>query len=116
MSEEVQQKVKAVSLCSQIHSPYCLILQPNLPQCLSCCLGGASPPGAWVWFLKIVFSASHCAHQLGGWAGKQSGQYVNEVWERREIVMCIAIPDTCILAKSNQLIKYSSLVTHRLRP
>ena len=32
----------------------------------------------------------------------------NEVWERGEIVMCIAVPDTCILAKSNQLIKYSS--------
>ena len=26
-------------------------------------------------------------------------------------MMCIAVPDTCILAKSNQLIKYSSLVT-----
>ena len=25
--------------------------------------------------------------------------------------MCIAVPDTCILAESNQLIKYSSLVT-----
>ena len=41
--------IKAVSLCSQIHSPYCLILQPNLP-----------------------------------------------------------VSDTCILAESNQLIKYSS--------
>ena len=30
--------------------------------------------------------------------------------------MYIAVPDTCILGKSNQLIKYSSLVTHRLRP
>ena len=30
--------IKAVSLCSYIHSPFCLILQPNLPQCLSCCL------------------------------------------------------------------------------
>ena len=28
--------------------------------------------------------------------------------------MCIAVPDMCILAESNQLIKYSSLVTHRL--
>ena len=25
--------------------------------------------------------------------------------------MCITVPDTCILAKSSQLIKYSSLVT-----
>ena len=33
---------------------------------------------------------------------------VNEVWERGEIVMCIAVPDTCILAERNQLIKYSS--------
>ena len=31
-----------------------------------------------------------------------------QVWERGEIVMCITVPDTCILAKSNQLIKYSS--------
>ena len=30
------------------------------------------------------------------------------MWEREEIVMCIAIPDTCILAESNQLIKCSS--------
>ena len=22
-----------------------------------------------MWFLKIVFSALHCAHQPGGWAG-----------------------------------------------
>ena len=29
---------KPVFWCSYIHSPYCLILQPNLPQCLSCCL------------------------------------------------------------------------------
>ena len=29
--------------------------------------------------------------------------------------MSIAVPDRCILAESNQLIKYSSLVTHRLR-
>ena len=30
--------VKPVPQCSHTHSPYCLILQPNLPQCLSCCL------------------------------------------------------------------------------
>ena len=30
--------VKPVLQCSHTHSPYCLILQPNLPQCLSCCL------------------------------------------------------------------------------
>ena len=29
---------KTVPPCSHTHSPYCLILQPNLPQCLSCCL------------------------------------------------------------------------------
>ena len=31
-------------------------------------------------------------------------------------MMCITVPDMSILAESNQLIKYSSLVTHRLRP
>ena len=30
------------------------------------------------------------------------------MWEREEIVMSIAVPDRCILAESNQLIKYSS--------
>ena len=30
------------------------------------------------------------------------------MWERGEIAMCIAVPDMCILAESNQLIKYSS--------
>ena len=30
--------LKPVLQCSHTHSPYCLILQPNLPQCLSCCL------------------------------------------------------------------------------
>ena len=29
--------IKPVLQCSHTHSPYCLILQPNLPQCLSCC-------------------------------------------------------------------------------
>ena len=44
-----------------------------------------------------------------GWVGGQAKRaVVNEVWERGEIVMCIAVPDTCILAESNQLIKYSS--------
>ena len=31
-------RLKPVLQCSHTHSPYCLILQPNLPQCLSCCL------------------------------------------------------------------------------
>ena len=31
-------KFKPVLQCSHTHSPYCLISQPNLPQCLSCCL------------------------------------------------------------------------------
>ena len=45
---------------------------------------------------------------MGGWrAGGQAKQaVVNEVWKRGEIVMCIAVPDTSILAESNQLIKY----------
>ena len=51
-----------------------------------------------------------------GAGGQVKQAVVNEVWERGEIVMCIAVPDMCILAESNQLIKYSSLVTHRLRP
>ena len=62
-------------------------------------------------FSKIVFSALHCAHQLGGWAGagrQAKWAVVNEVWGRGEIVKCIAVPDKCILAESNQLIKYSS--------
>ena len=46
---------------------------------------------------------------MGGEAGGQAKRaVVNEEWERGEIVMCIAIPDTSILAKSSQLIKYSS--------
>ena len=44
----------------------------------------------------------------GGRAGKRSGQWVNQVWERGEIAMSIAVPDRCILAESNQLIKYLS--------
>ena len=97
---------KAVPLCSYIHSPFCLILQqPNLPQCLSCCLPcfglSYSPEGLGVVF-RIVFSALHCAHQPGRWVGGQAKRaVVNEVWERGEIVMCIAVPDTCILAESN---------------
>ena len=31
-------RLKPVLQCSHTHSPYCLILQPNRPQCLSCCL------------------------------------------------------------------------------
>ena len=38
LREVVSNRLKPVSRCSHIHSPYCLILQPNLPQCLSCCL------------------------------------------------------------------------------
>ena len=56
-----------------------------------------------MWFFSVI---------LRGWVGGVGGQakqaVVNEVWERGEIVMCIAVPDTCILAESNQLIKYSS--------
>ena len=47
----------------------------------------------------------------GGQAGQAKWAVVNEVWERGEIVMCIAVPDMSILAENNQLIKYSSLVT-----
>ena len=47
---------------------------------------------------------------MGGWgAGRQAKQaVVNEVWERGEIVMYITVPDMCIVAESNQLIKYPS--------
>ena len=51
------------------------------------------------------FSLLHCAHQLGGWGrvGKQiKVGSSNEEWERGEIVMYIAVPDTSILAKSSQ--------------
>ena len=72
-----------------------------------------------MWFFEDFFSVLHCAHQPSGWVGvewaSKAGNRVNEVWERGEIVLCIAVPDTCILAESNQLIKYSSLVTQRLR-
>ena len=38
----------------------------------------------------------------GQGAGRQAKQaVVNEVWERGEIVMCITVPDTYILAESN---------------
>ena len=71
-----------------------------------------APRGLGCGFSKIVFSALHCAHQPGGWAGggraSEAGNRVNQVWERGEIVMSIAVPDRCILAESNQLIKYSS--------
>ena len=47
--------------------------------------------------------------QLLRWVGGQAKRaVVNEEWRRGEIVMCIAVPDTSILAKSSQLIKYSS--------
>ena len=40
----------------------------------------------------------------GQGAGGQAKQaVVNEVWERGEIVMCIAVPDTCILASKNRM-------------
>ena len=68
-----------------------------------------APPGAWVWFFKDSFFSVTLRPSLGGWVGRQAKRaVVNEVWERGEIVMCIAIPDMCILAESNQLIKYSS--------
>ena len=40
--------------------------------------------------------------------GQAKQAVVNEEWERGDIVMCIAVPDTSILAESNQLIKYLS--------
>ena len=43
------------------------------------------------------------------WVGGQAKwAVVNEEWERGEIVICIAVPNTSILAKTNQLIKYLS--------
>ena len=59
----------------------------------------------------IVSLSLRSTHQPGGWVGA-GGQakwaVVNEEWKRGEIVMCIAVPDTSILAESNQLVKYSS--------
>ena len=73
-----------------------------------------------MWFFEDSFFQRYIEpiNQVGGQgAGGQAKQaVVNEVWERGEIVMCIAILDTCILAESNQLIKYLSLINHRLRP
>ena len=71
--------IKPVPLCSYIHSPFCSPIFHSVLAVICHVLGGASPPGAWVWFFKIVFSALHCAHQLGGWVGvgqvgKQRGQ------------------------------------------
>ena len=62
-----------------------------------------------MWLLEDSFF-SITLHPSTRWgAGRQVKRaVVNEVWERGEIVMCIAVPDTCILAESNQLIKYSS--------
>ena len=39
--------------------------------------------------------------------GQEKQAVVKEKWERGEIVICIAVPATSILAKSSQLIKYS---------
>ena len=63
---------KAVSLCSYIHSPFCLSVLAVAWHVL----GGASPLGAWVWFFKdSFFSALHCAHLLGGWVdGRQASE------------------------------------------
>ena len=65
---------RAASLCSHIHSPYCLILQPNLPQCLSCCLMfwvELAPRGLGCGFSKIVFfSVTLCPST--GWVGRQT--------------------------------------------
>ena len=48
-------------------------------------------------------------NRVGGrGAGGQAKRAVNQVWERGEIVMSIAVPDRCILAESDQLIEYSS--------
>ena len=44
---------KTVPPCSHTHSPFCLILQPNLPQCLMTCFGWSYEdkryivPGGW---------------------------------------------------------------------
>ena len=72
--------IKPVSWSSHIHSPYCLILQPNLPQCLSCCLTCFGPPGAWVWFLKIIFFQRYIVpiNRVGGWgAGRRASEAGN---------------------------------------
>ena len=66
-----------------------------------------------MWFF---FSVTLCPSTGWGVSGQAKQAVVNEVWKRGEIVMCIAVPDTSILAESNQLIKFCPLVTHRLRP
>ena len=75
-------------------------------------MSGASPLGAWVWFFEDSSFQRYIVpiNQVvgGGVGGQAKWAVVNKVWERGEIVMCIAVPDTCILAESNQLIKYSS--------
>ena len=65
-----------------------------------------------MWFFEDSFFQCYIVsiNWVGGrGVGRQAKQaVVNEEWERGEIVMCIAVPDTSILAESNQLIKYSS--------
>ena len=68
-----------------------------------------APQGLGCGFSKIVF-LSVTLRPSTGWVGRGQAKQgvVNEMWERGEIVMCITVPDTCILAESNQVIKYSS--------
>ena len=69
-----------------------------------------TPQGLGCGFSKTVVFQRYIApiNWVGGWGwvDKQAKRAV--VNERGEIVMCIAVPDTCILAESNQLIKYLS--------
>ena len=71
-------------------------------------LGGG---GSGCGFSKIVFQCYIAPiDRWGGvgWGRQAKQAVVNKEWERGEIVMCIAVPDTSILADINQLIKYSS--------
>ena len=73
-------------------------------------LGGANPwgggGGSGCGFFKIVVFSVTLRPSTGQGAGRQAKRaVVNEEWERDEIVTCITVPDTSILAESNQLSK-----------
>ena len=57
----------------------------------------------------FYFLSEFAASLPTGWVGGQvKWAVINGQWERGEIAMCIAVPDTSILAEIGQLIKYSS--------
>ena len=68
--------------CAHKYTPYCLILQPNLPQCLICCLTcfgwSWSPQGLGCGFSNIVFSVLYCTHQPGRGVGGQAKRAIGK--------------------------------------